>query len=172
MIPPLPREPCVRTSLPCGAPLCVWPCLCVWLCLCVCVCLSVVCAREPCVPLFLPVWCVCVCPYGVFTTVCVPWCVCVQVFVTPTPLGGGFGCTFLITFLTNVGDLPLLEVGSGDPGATVTALESLTTGGTLTPSSATGRAVPIRNGNSTALGGDFTVSFRGQVGCADSRCRV
>jgi len=34
----------------------------------------------------------------------------------------------------------------------------------LTPtSSATGRVEAIRDGNSTALGGDFTVSFRGQV---------
>lgn len=80
-------------------------------------------------------------------------------------------CTWHITFDTNAGNLDILEVSSPDregshTGSTLHGLvSSIALDGGL-PEGATAIVSPVREGTSQALGGDFTLTFRGQrTGC-------
>ena len=87
-------------------------------------------------------------------------------------------CTWHITFDTNAGNLALLEVSSPDREGTHNGVNShgliysVATGGGL-PDGARAVVEPVREGTSVALGGDFTLTFRGQrTGYVLLRCCV
>lgn len=76
-------------------------------------------------------------------------------------------CTWAVTFDTNAGNLALLEVSSPDREGAHTGVNShglvysVATGGGM-PDGASAVVEPVREGTSVALGGDFTLTFRGQ----------
>ena len=87
--------------------------------------------------------------------------------VTVTATTVTFGCLLNVTFVGNAGNVPLLVANSSTPWSTATTvatagLSTSTGGALLTPSSAI-TVSTLRNGNSSVLGGTFTVSFNGDT---------